>query len=389
MSAETLRPTSNHKRGRGLWFLVRAVLPVAVWLSAIAAAFFLYGRVTTTTAMSGYAQDAPVTLAHPEPGVIWKVHVQLYEQVRRGQVLVSMDDGQERILLSMIQKDIDRLRAEVDAERVRVLADNVRAKTDVADLARRFVVDRETARIDYLCQLAANACDHILLRGSLAQYQIERALYDEGTATFEELNEIETQTGALKAGVEKNAEVLERKKEAFEKSDRRWIEFVQADSVVIPYQPVLAPLRLAIDVRQRDLEEVVRQIDAHVLRSPLDGQVVGLLAHAGDHVEGGVPLITVSPTFTDKVVAYLPEQMALAARLGAPVSVTAVATAAGQRRVYAGTIISLSATVGEKPLRYRTIPNYPVWGRGLVVALNDAAHLIPGEAVKIALLERQ
>jgi multidrug resistance efflux pump len=367
--------------------LVIAALPTVVWVSAIVAAVYLYQRTVAPGTVTGYAEDATVTLAHPEPGTVREVHVKLYDYVTRGQVLVSMDDREERILLASIEKDIERLRAEVTAEEARSRADNARAMADVEDLTRRFAIDREVAHIDYLSQLAQDAGDRILLRGLTVECEIVRDLYDQGTATFREYNDIQTQRDSLEATIAENVEVLAQKKKVFEESDRRWIQFVEHEAVVVSYEPVLTPLRLAIDVRERDLQEVVRRIDDHVLRSPVEGQVTGLPVHDGDRFQAGICLATVSPILTNRVVAYLPERTILSARVGAPVSVRCLAAGAGRQRQYTGTVISLSATVTESPLRYRPIPTYPFWGRGLVVSLDDQSPLIPGEAVAIAFLD--
>ena len=66
-----------------------------------------------------------------------------------------------------------------------------------------------------------------------------------------------------------------------------------------------------------------------------------------------------------------------------------LAPAGGEARQHSGTVVSLSATVDEAPLRYRQNPAYPVWGRAVVVALDDDVRLIPGEAVTIALMDRR
>ena len=189
---------------------------------------------------------------------------------------------------------------------------------------------------------------------------------------------------SLKTTIEHNVAVLERKKKAFDEADQRWIRFVDHYEVATPYEPVLTSLRLAIDVRQRDVEEIVLRIDAHVLRAAVDGQVTELLAHAGDRVQAGTPLVTISRTSTNLVVAYLTEQMSLTARVGSAVQVNCVASADAQRREFSGAIVSLSATISEAPLRYRQVPAYPVWGRGMLIALDENVRLIPGEAVRIA-----
>ena len=364
-------------------------LPVVVWVLAIGAALWMYRDAGTIAAINGFAEDQPVILAHLEPGVVREVYVRLYDQVCCGQMLVSMDDRQERIQLGATEKDIERLRAEVLAEEARLSAGNAWATADVDDLARRFAIDRENAHIDYLSQLAVDARDRILLRGTLAEYEIVRKLHDQASAPFRELNDIQTELDSLQATIAKNAEVLARQRKAFEEADRRWSRYVEHEEVATAYEPVLTPLRLAIDVRERDLQEIVLRIDAHVLRTPVDGQVTTLLAHAGERVQAGTALVTISPTFTSRVVAYLPESAVLLAEVGAPVSVNCLAAADDGQREYPATIVSLSATVDEAPARYRWLPAYPIWGRGLVAALNDNARLIPGEAVEIAFLNRR
>ncbi len=363
----------------------RAFLPVVVWLSAIAATLHLYRSIAGPGTIEGYAVDEAVRLACFESGIIRDVHVRVYDPVVRGQLLMSLDDRRERIQLAAIEKDIERMHAEVVAEKTRLGADNTRATADVTDLARRFAVDRAMAHVEYLSQLVVEARDRALLHGASVELELVHGLHAEGNAPRRELNVAETEAEALRAGVTGNKEVLQRRKKAFEEADQRWAEFVARPEVMTPYEPVLTPLRLAIEVRQRDLEETVRQIDARVLRAPIDGQVTDLLAHVGDQVEAGSLLVTVSPQFTNRVMSYLPESMALSARVGTAVRVNCLAAAGRNRREYAGTVVGLSAAVGEAPLRYRQIPNYPVWGRGLVVALGEDIRLIPGEAAMIAL----
>ena len=271
------------------------IMPVAVWIAAIVAAVHLHQRIRTGTLLTAFAEDRPVTIAHLEPGVIQNVHVALHEQVHCGQVLISIDDREERIRLAAIEKDIERLGADVVAAQVSMAAGNARAVADVEDLARRFAIDREAAHIDYLSQLAINAQNRILLHWADVELQITQGLRDQDSATYREFNKAETEAKSLRAELERGMDVLNRKKTAFDEADQRWFRFTQREDVATTFEPVLTPLRLSIEVRRRDLEEVVRRIDAHVLRAPIDGQVTGLLARAGDTIRAGDPLAMVSP----------------------------------------------------------------------------------------------
>jgi len=363
-----------------------AVVPLCVWCMAIIAAYGLYSRHATLGILTGYAENTPVTIVNLEPGVVRKVYVDLYEEVVRGQMLVSLDDHLEQIRLAAIEKDIERLAAEVEAERAQLEVDGARSTADIEDLARRFAVDRETAHVEYLDQLVINASNRILLRGALVEQDILQRLDESSNATRRELNDISTKVDSLKATITKNDQVLERKEEAFQEADQRWVSFNQESDCDIDYDVVLTPLRLAIDVRVREIEEIVWRIDMHTLRSPIDGQITALSTQPGDRTQTGTPLVTVSPTSTQQAVVFVPEEMALRATAGMQVRVRCSAAAEGVRREYAGTIIRASAVINEVPIRHRRDPRYPMWGRGLVVSLDDDARLIPGEAVAVLIL---
>jgi multidrug efflux pump subunit AcrA (membrane-fusion protein) len=198
------------------------------------------------------------------------------------------------------------------------------------------------------------------------------------------LNDIQTKMESLQASVDRNVDVLARKKEAFEQADQRWARFVEHADVATPHMPALTPLRLAVEVRRRELEQIVRRIDDHTLRAPIDGQVTALWSRAGDRVGQGATLAVISPSSTDRVVAYLPEGMVASVRVGAPVSIAPLAPFDTTLRRFDGTVVSLSATVDEAPPRYRRVPSAPVWGRGLVISLGGGARLIPGETVTVS-----
>ncbi len=375
------------RRGRTLTRrLVVGVLPTVVWLAAIAAACQLYYRLQVAVTVTGYAEDGAVKLSHPEPGVVRYVHVRLHDRVTSEQILVEMDDQAERATLASIEKDIERLKADVVSQRRQLEADNARATADVVDLTRRFAVDRETAHVDYLAEIARDARDRILLRGAHVELEILRPLYKDGQAPWRELNDIQTTVDSLTADIERNAETLKRKRLAYEEADRRWADYVRREAVAVPYEPVLTPLRLTVEVRKRELQELVHHIDAHVLRSPIEGQVTDLGARTGDHVLPGSVLVMVSPTSTNRVVAYLPEQAALSTQVGTLVRVTPLANPTDARREYTGKTISLSAAITEAPLRHRTVSTLPMWGRSMVVELTGDAYLLPGEAVALSSL---
>lgn len=381
--ANSSTPTGGNLRRR-MRRTVVAIAPSAVWFGAIAAAGLLYWRGDRANTITGYAEEAPVVIAHTELDTVRDVHVRLYEPVTVGQVLVSMDDREERILVAQIEQDIARLRADVVAEEVRHRFELTRAAVDLQDITRQFAADREATRIDYLMQLVQDTRDRIDLRGRETEAGYVRDLFETGNASPRELNAVQSAVESLQAAIRENAEVLDRKRRAFEAADQRWASHLKQDQLETAYDSLLTPLRLAVDVRQRDLENVVRRLDAQVLRSPIDGQVVMLAVRAGDEVQPGTPLITLSPKSSGRVVAYLPEATIRTVAVGTAVRVRPTAGAPRNGEPLSGRVTALSPAVTEAPPRFRTYPTMPVWGRGFVITLEDREALLAGESVQIS-----
>jgi multidrug resistance efflux pump len=381
------RPDASDRtaRRRRVQRVLVANVPTIVWLGAVAAVAVLEWRTHRTSLVTGYGESPPVVLAHSEPGCVRAVHVRLFDFVRPGQVLISLDDTEERILLMQVEKDLERVRAEVLATATRMRFESARTAVDVQDVTRQFATDRETTRIDYLSQLVLDAKDRVQARWFAAEAEIVRGLCDAGSASPRELNEIQAAVESLRVAIEQNVDVIARKRAAFEASDRRWAEYLRHEPVENDLETALAPLRLAEDVRQRDLENLVRRIDQHVLRAPVDGQVTFLAVQDGDSVSAGVPLVEITTPSTNRIVAYIPETSVSTIASGMRVTVRPATTPNGSAPFMTGVVSSLSAAITEAPVRHRLYPTAPLYGRGFTVTLDDGQALRTGERAEIYL----
>lgn len=361
---------------------LKALIPAAIWIGAVGAAIGLYPRRFSTGSVIGYAEDLSITMTNMEPGLVRDLGAALHEFVEPGDVLVRMDDRGDRLRLLTLSKDLERLQQEVDAERVKLELDRTSVEINAADLARRYLTDREAAHVQYLSALVTQASDQSLLNGMMVEQEILQRLYKTETAGFRELNTFETQIDAVRARIDKNKKNIERMLQAFEDADKRWYNHSDKLEVPVDYESVLRPLRLAVDVREREIEELTFLIDLRVLRSPIHGQVTAVFVQSGDRVQGGDPLVVVSPIGTGRVVAYLPENKATAVSVGESVSLYPTASGPEGQRKLVGEVTSVSDAVREVPIRYRRLPNWPSWGREVVVSVKDES-LLPGEAVSL------
>ncbi len=178
--------------------------------------------------------------------------------------------------------------------------------------------------------------------------------------------------------------MVKEAKWAFDETDRRWAEFVKREATDIQMDPVLNSLRLAVGAQEALLNEMILEIDAHVLRSPIEGQVTRIMATPGDFLQAGTLVVQVSPTRTDRVVAYLREDASHVDLVGSRVVVRRKSATASRNEDLEGEVVSLSAVINELPLRSTTTSaNNQTWGREVVIVLKDGPILMPGEAVTI------
>lgn len=363
----------------------RRSLPLVVWILAILAAVGWREPFSPLGTVVGYAETDCVPVIPPRMGIIRSVRVNLHDHVEAGQVLMEMDDRGERILLAAIQADLARLTAEVVAENAKLEMERSIGVTEATNEERRFLRDREMAQLEYLAALASEGEDRAELQGARIEFEIVSKLFEQDDAPFRELNTAKTTLNALQERVDRNKEVIERTKKSFEDADRRWYAFSLQPGIVIDSESVLTPLRLAIDVRQHELEDLVRQIDACVLRSPLGGQVTALSMHTGERVMEGDVLAVISPVAASLVVAYLPEDKCTTVSVGTPVTLFPVSPRANRHVRAGGTVVSMSAIVSEAPIRFRSMPAVPFWGREVIIALANPNSLLPGEALQVKL----
>lgn len=373
----------GRRRGSRTRRAVRAAGPIVVWIAAIVVALGLARRISHTGPLTGYAEDRTVTLVNLSSGMVRDVRPRLHEEVQEGEIVARLDDTADTLHLRTLQVDVKRLQSEVEAEAAKLAMDASREDTSERDLSRRFMVDRESAHIQYLNQLLTDANDRALLNGAIFEYEIVKDLMDKKTASARELNRVRTDMESLRARIDENKPTIARMKLAFDDADMRWHNYNKQKKDPVDYEPVLTTARLAADVREREIAEVVHRIDQHVVRAPIRGQVTALYADAGDSVIAGGPLMAISPTLTSRVIAYLPESGVASVRVGERMRVTPVASTAGGRRTYSGKIVSMADVVAEAPVRYRRAPQWPMWGRAVVILLDSGAALMPGEAVTL------
>jgi len=306
------------------------VLPVLVWLGAVACVIGLFSRRSERFEVLGIAQGQVRQIAATCPARLNTITVQLFDKVAKGQTLAVLnsvlDDEQPRkqlqAQLDTAASEIEHLLAQLvpiqdslDAEK----ADRV--ATHISD-ARRFSVDVENAKLEILRLRALIETDKIALGDLALDVRITQELVDKQAVAPYELQKIQTQHSALAKKLEENEHLLEQAKVALEQAQQREEEYAQNQ----PYHPsaagALDVIRKAITVQEQQMNELLVQLESLnsrevlALKAPFDGVVSQILRRQTEVVLAGEPILTVTDANVTDVVAYAAENQMSQIRKG-------------------------------------------------------------------------
>ena len=121
-----------------------------------------------------------------------------------------------------------------------------------------------------------------------------------------------------------------------------------------------------------------------VLRAPIGGRISSVIHHAGERVPAGAPILTITSSRADRIVAYVRQPIPWHPKLG---DVVSVRTRAGRRRTSDAQIVKVGSQL--EPIAAILLPiTRPLPELGLPVALTlpPELDLLPGEIVDLKLL---
>ena len=379
MSALAPVPTPWRQR---LADLRRGPLTVVVWLAAAAGALTLLqerARVGTTV---GLAEALRHELSVPIDGVLADMHVELYESVERGQVLADLDDAGLAARMETARADVARLQAELAAGAARLpAAESVQRASWETDLLR-FQVDEADRRLAALELTVALETDRVLARRLERGLARERPLADDALVTPARLDTLELELAEVSERIDRNERLLLERERVAEGAAARTREFVARAPEAAPATTELQPLRAAIDVAARRLDELQVERRLLLVRAPLAGQVTAILAQRGQAVVPGQPLLQVTARACGSVLAWVPGPLAADV---APDDVVLVSRLDRAGPAAESVVTDVGPAVESLPRRLWRDPNVPDFGRPVRIGAVAALALIPGERVAVRL----
>jgi membrane fusion protein (multidrug efflux system) len=256
-------------------------------------------------------------------GPVSGVEVHDTQAVRRGQVLVELDDTDARIALASAEADLDRARRQVVSD----------LSTDRALSAQ--IASRAAAEARAAASVRSSQADL-----DRAQVDLERrqALAGNGAVSGDELTRAQNAFSTARAALEAaKAAQVQAAADRAAASGALQANAALTDGASVEANPQVAAARAKVDQAAVDLARTV-------IRAPIDGIVTRRDVQIGQRVAAGATLMQVVPIQQAYVDANFKEQQLSRVRIGQPVTLTA--DLYGGSVTYHGQVVGLSGGTG-------------------------------------------
>jgi len=372
------------------------ILPILVWLGALACVIGLFSRRSQRFEVLGIAQGQRRQISATSTARVTTVSVNLFDKVKKGQTIAVLDTvleneqskNQLQAQLNTALAEIERLSAQLVPTQDGLSADRADRETTRISDGRRFAVDIENARLEILRLRAVIETDRITLLDLALDVEVaEELVAEEALAPFE-LQKAKAQYNALAKKIEETQNLLEQAKAALEQTIKRRDEYAQHQ----PYHPsvddALAVIRKAISVQEKRVEELVTQMEALdrrkalELKAPIDGVVSNILHRQAEVVLAGDPIVTVAENEITGIIAYAGENLMDAIEEGMTVEVVKTGEPASVQ-VESSEVTFVGPAVEQIPAQLWQNPNVPQWGRPFLIKTPVEMELIAGEKVGV------
>jgi membrane fusion protein (multidrug efflux system) len=294
--------------------------------------------VSTDNAYTG-AETAQVTAA--VSGIVRTVPVTDTQPVKRGDVVVTLDDTDARLALAQAEAELGRA--------VRRVRGYVANDESLGAQVRSRTNDEQRVA----AQLAAAHSD---LERAQVDLQRREALADSGSVSGDEVTRARNAFETAKANLA-GAQALAAQSRA---NTTAALGAREANAVLIADATEETNPEVTLARARRDQAQV--NLERTVVRAPVDGIVVRRSVQVGQQVQSGATLLSVVPVATVHVDANFKEMQLEKVRVGQAVALTS--DLYGDDVAYHGTVVGLSGGTGAA---FATIPAQNATGNWIKV----------------------
>jgi multidrug resistance efflux pump len=357
------------------------VLPVFVFVAGVAASVWIWTQHLAAPTLVGEVEVRRAHVTSTLPGRVTRLNVDRFAEVRAGEVIAEVFVCEPAYL----ESSIGVVKAESEV---------LRLQLDPLVTVERIKVDVERLRLDLLDQKVLLASTQVQLRYAESEHDRLAALHADGSGlvSTSDLEVALRDRDALRADVQSRAELV--------KQIELNLATLRASRPLVQDSPLPEGWRVALDLQEQRLRQVLAEFGPISLPAPIDGTVSTVYRRSGENVAAGEPIVTITATRSDRIVAYLLPPWRTEPEVGMAVEVR---SRSGNRPAGVGHIThvgrhldlitsSIGATASLRPGNFAAQPLVPSpsqtvqmlpTGLPLAISVPEGLHLVPGESVDL------
>ena len=304
--------------------------------------------------------------------------MQLYEKVKRGQVVARLDPGPAKASLATLEEELVRLKGELDATEARIKEEGAaRMASEMAE-QHRLNEASEQLGLEIKDRKTLIQSDEVELARLEEKYDAVEALYKQGVESRLELVNIKSERDVIQKRLKGNREALEEADKQMKECDRRLKAYALTQAA--EKDKILAPLHGAIETQKKRIEEVELQIANLEIRAPIEGVIAAIHKWGGQNVLAGDPVLAIASTQSQYILSYVRQDVGVKPRVGMPVDVSVRSL---PRRTARAEVEEVGPQVEAVPLHQLQDPQVPEWGLPVRITVPHVLKLRPGELVDV------
>jgi len=369
------------------------VLPVLVWLGAVACVVGLFHRRVAQFEVVGIANAEAHDVGTNTRARLISVQVQLFKKVTKGDpvavVNTVLDDERIEAEKAVIQAQINHLDAQLKEMRRIYEAEIFNRQSEWWAEMRAFTADVVAANLrieDVKSVLENDRATLKKMQREIDIFKIENgANFGTDIALFHKCNVMEANRDTLKEKIKRDEGALAKQEEKLKEALDRREQYIKYRP-----QPGTDPneAQLVIDLAKRALEQELKELEERqremILTAPCDGFVSNINTQIGEVVIlPDFPILTITEEKPSSIIAYVSENMVghFAGR-----KEVEIVKGSEPKQIGRSEITNIGPRVEQLPQRLWRNPAIPQWGRAVQIDIPIGMKLLPNELVGVRVL---
>ncbi len=296
MNREPLAPIPTPPALRWREFRLR-FMPVLLFALAVSGVCFIWERNVTAPMFVGAVEGRRAEVISPYAGKLLKLNVDRFQTVTKGMPIAVLVPTDPRAALSVVQSELDVLRARLDPYLT----------------SQRNARDYEDLRVSWLLQRVNLATAQVNLELAHVEFQRDDELHQQRLISDQAFDISQKAEQALAV------EVFERSNLVHEAG--QGLTELENMSAQQQTNDLTASIATTLQAEEQKLKAAAAGTEPIALVAPMDGMVSIIYHQAGENIPEGAPVLTITGIEPERIVAYLRQPVPFEPKIGEPVEV--------------------------------------------------------------------